>query len=69
MYKIKSCPRCHLGDVYGASDEYGAYEQCFQCGWVNYPGRHLSQQEAQAEKKEPVNASGKIDRRRRSVIQ
>ncbi|APV43902.1 hypothetical protein Dform_00547 [Dehalogenimonas formicexedens] len=64
MYKIKSCPRCHVGDLYGDSDEYGAYEQCFQCGWVNYPGRHLSQAEAIAEK-EPVVIPGKIDRRRR----
>jgi hypothetical protein len=65
MYKIKSCPRCHFGDVFSASDEYGAYEQCFQCGWVNYSGRHLTQEQAQAEKKEPVSAAVKAERRRR----
>ena len=64
MYKIKSCPRCHHGDVYGASDSYGAYEQCFQCGWVNYPDRLLTLVQAQAEKKEPVSAAGKANRRR-----
>ncbi|MEN8614309.1 hypothetical protein ABFB09_03355 [Dehalogenimonas sp. THU2] len=63
MYKIKSCPRCHFGDVYGDSDQYGKYEQCFQCGWTNYPDRKLTQEEAQAEKGEPVGASGKRDRR------
>ncbi len=65
MYKIKSCPRCHHGDVYGASDEYGSYEQCFQCGWVNYPGKHLTQEQAQSERKEPVGVGPRPDRRRR----
>jgi len=65
MYKIKNCPRCHTGDVYGDSDEYGAYEQCFQCGWVNYPGRRLTQDEARAEKKEPAGVGSKAVHRGR----
>ena len=65
MYKTKGCPRCHHGDVYGDSDQYGRYEQCFQCGWVNYPDRMLSQEEAQQEKGVPVGAGVKDGRRRR----
>lgn len=65
MYKIKSCPRCHGGDIFSASDEYGAYEQCFQCGWVNYGGKVLTQEEAQAEKKVPVGSGSREGRGRR----
>ena len=31
MFWLKSCPRCH-GDLYGNSDNYGRYIECFQCG-------------------------------------
>lgn len=64
MYRIKSCPRCHVGDVFSATDEYGAYEQCFQCGWVDYGAKYLTQAEAEAEKKE-LSGSGAKERRGR----
>jgi len=32
MFWLKSCPRCH-GDLYGNSDNYGRYIDCFQCGY------------------------------------
>lgn len=65
MYKIKSCPRCRHGDVYGDKDQYGAYEQCFQCGWTNYPGNKLTQEQAQSEQKQPVGVGPKEHKRRR----
>jgi predicted nucleic-acid-binding Zn-ribbon protein len=57
LYKIKGCPRCHYGDIYEDTDEYGAYEQCFQCGWVNYPNRHVTQAQAEAEKRQTASSS------------
>ena len=33
MLKFKSCARCH-GDVHLATDHYGPYFQCFQCGHI-----------------------------------
>jgi hypothetical protein len=65
MYKIKGCPRCNAGDVFADSDQYGAYEQCFQCGWMSYGGKRLTQEEARAEKKEVTGAGGKERRGRR----
>lgn len=49
MYHFKSCPRCGKGDLFEDSDEYGIYAQCFQCGYVGYPGKILSLEEARAE--------------------
>ncbi len=34
MLYLNSCPRCSTGDVELASDSYGAFFQCLQCGWV-----------------------------------
>ena len=31
MLKLKGCPKCK-GDVHLDRDQYGWYEQCFQCG-------------------------------------
>ena len=31
MIWLKSCPKCD-GDLYGASDLYGDYVACLQCG-------------------------------------
>ncbi len=36
MLYLKDCPRC-AGDIYADRDEYGAYRQCLQCGFVSYP--------------------------------
>ena len=36
MLYLKGCPRC-AGDIYADRDEYGAYRQCLQCGFVSYP--------------------------------
>ncbi len=36
MLYLKGCPRCS-GDIYADRDEYGAYRQCLQCGFVSYP--------------------------------
>lgn len=63
MYRIKGCPRCQVGDVFSASDEYGAYEQCFQCGWVNYGDKVLSQKAAEEEKLQAVGAKERRGRR------
>ncbi len=30
---LKACPRCK-GDLYIASDMYGDYAQCVQCGYM-----------------------------------
>ena len=30
---IKSCPRCHHGEVYMDHDQYGWYATCLQCGY------------------------------------
>ena len=38
MLYLKGCPRCR-GDIYADSDEYGAYRQCLQCGFVSYPAK------------------------------
>ena len=32
MIYFKSCSRCG-GDTYAASDWYGAFVKCLQCGW------------------------------------
>ncbi|ADJ25608.1 hypothetical protein Dehly_0285 [Dehalogenimonas lykanthroporepellens BL-DC-9] len=64
MYKIKSCPRCRIGDVFSAADEYGAYQQCFQCGWVDYGTKYVTQEEAEVEKKE-LSGSGAREKRGR----
>ena len=34
MIKFKACPRCKTGDVVTASDIYGRYAMCLQCGHV-----------------------------------
>ncbi len=33
MIKFKGCPRCH-GDLYLATDIYGRYFNCLQCGFT-----------------------------------
>ena len=33
MLYFKACPRCR-GDMHGASDMYGPYKECLQCGHV-----------------------------------
>ncbi len=33
MIKFKGCPRCR-GDLYLASDIYGRYFNCLQCGFI-----------------------------------
>ncbi len=33
VLSLKSCPRCN-GDLYAASDMYGSYAQCIQCGYM-----------------------------------
>lgn len=30
---LKACPRCG-GDLYAASDMYGDYAECIQCGYM-----------------------------------
>ena len=32
---FKSCPRCSVGDLIDASDHWGAYKECLQCGYLN----------------------------------
>ena len=41
MLYLKGCPRC-AGDIYADTDEYGAYRQCLQCGFVSYPAKKPS---------------------------
>ena len=37
MIYLKSCPKCHTGDLCDRHDSAtGAYRQCFQCGAVTY---------------------------------
>jgi len=31
--KLKTCPKCN-GKMMPDRDEYGAYEQCIQCGYL-----------------------------------
>ena len=33
MIKFKGCPKCH-GDLYLATDIYGRYFNCLQCGFT-----------------------------------
>jgi hypothetical protein len=54
LYRFKSCPRCN-GDVYLDRDEFSWYEQCLQCGFMNYmeklidlKKRSVSEEEAAA---------------------
>lgn len=51
MYYLKSCPRCHVGDIFKANDEYGPYVACFQCGYVGYDDLVLPVNMAAAELK------------------
>jgi len=32
--KLKGCPRCG-GDIFIDRDQYGWYEYCIQCGYIN----------------------------------
>ena len=34
MIYLKSCRKCG-GDMYQVKDDYGAYRQCLQCGFVH----------------------------------
>ncbi|AKG53704.1 hypothetical protein DGWBC_1049 [Dehalogenimonas sp. WBC-2] len=49
MYHFKSCPRCCQGDLFEDNDEYGTFAQCFQCGYVGYPGNLLTAEQARVE--------------------
>jgi Zn ribbon nucleic-acid-binding protein len=35
MLKLKSCPRCKKGDIALDRDQYGWYEYCIQCGYMD----------------------------------
>ena len=34
MLWLKSCPRCHHGDLVLGSDLWGWYRQCLQCSYL-----------------------------------
>lgn len=49
MINLKSCPRCHVGDLFHGCDEYGRYKACIQCGYMGYTDESLSIEEAKTE--------------------
>jgi hypothetical protein len=51
MINPKSCPRCHRGDVFDGSDEYGLYKVCIQCGHLDYPQKPIDLELAKAEQR------------------
>ncbi len=34
MLRLRSCPRCKMGDITVDRDHYGWYEYCIQCGYM-----------------------------------
>ena len=36
MLRLKSCPRCRVGDLHVNKDMFGWYFECLQCGHMKY---------------------------------
>ena len=34
MLRLRSCPKCKMGDIGVDRDEHGWYEYCIQCGYM-----------------------------------
>ena len=50
MLRLKSCPRCK-GDIRLDRDQYGWYEECFQCGYVRDLKKVVASRDGIEEKK------------------
>ena len=53
MLWFKSCPKCERGDMIEGQDQYGAYMECVQCGFV----RDLPAEQLAGPKPVPVPAT------------
>ena len=62
MLKLKGCPKCS-GDVQLDRDQYGWYEQCFQCGYLrDLPDIAEVEQQPANEKDRELSVVRKRDR-------
>lgn len=68
MYWLKQCTKCN-GDLASASDQYGTYVSCMQCGrYHDFDAMEAQSPVAILELEEPAVATGSIKERSRAII-